>query len=793
MVGLATLGLLSVVAASQPMLCVVDDAQWLDPETTRALAFVARRIGADSVGVLFASRDVVDELRGVAELRLGGLSVADSRTLLDSVLVGRVEGPVRERILAETRGNPLALIELPRALTPTGAINGVIPRPGDSLSARIEDSFRQQLETLPDDTRRLLVLAAAEPLGDPLLLLRAASHLGLSAEAADAAEEAGLLQIRDWCSFRHPLVRSAVYGAAPLRERRLAHLALAWATDGALDPDRKAWHHAQATAGPDADVAVQLEQTAARAKARGGLAAAGAFLERAAMLTPDAETRTERGLAAAEVMFEAGSFGSVEDLLRSVQSAHLDDLQAARAELLRVQVSFARNNGQKDEILRLLAVAARLRQADPSRGYAAHLEALRIGFFSANPEILKALSDSLGAYTASGSGAVAELVIRGWAQLLEHGYPAGTDLLRQAATALAQAPQLSEWDLPLLHFSEGIARSMWDFDIWETLLRRTVELARECGSLTVLPRVLLAWSDISVSAGNFPEALSAVAEAQAIAEAIGAKEDWYRGSYYLDAWSADRTEALARIDRQERGEPEGFFVGDYARAVVYNGAGEYEAALDAGQRSCDRHPLGTYTWALVEVVEAAVRCGEGQRARIALDQLVGRTRLSSADWGLGLEARSAALVADGPVAAEPLYLEAIERLARARTRPDCARAHLLYGEWLRRENRRLDAREQLRIAHDMFSEIGIPGFAERARIELAATGEIARRRTDDTRIDLTAQESQIAQLAAGGMTNPEIGAKLFLSARTVEWHLTKVYPKLGVSSRRELRSALSPA
>ena len=801
LVGLATLSLLSETATAQPLLCIVDDAQWLDTETTQALAFVARRLGADTVALAIASREPLEDLAGIPALHLDGLATTDARALLDSVVAGRLDGPVRERFLAETHGNPLALLELPHALTPAEAATGILYRPGDSLSSRIEEGFQHRLESLPDDTRRLLVLAAAEPLGDPLLLHRAASHLGIGIEAADAAREAGLLEIRERTSFHHPLVRSAVYQTATQRERRLAHDALAEATDPQLDPDRRAWHRAQATAAPDEVIAAELERTAARATSRGGLAAAGAFLERAALLTPERGKRAERALAAAEVMYEAGAYDAVEGLLRAVDTARLDELQSARSERLHAQVSLSVGGDEKEAIVRLLAAAGRLKQLDPNLGHTAHLEALRSAFYFATPGVLAAVADALNQSTLSGSRAVGELILRGWAEMIEHGHQAGTveiidprdwwmhDLLREATIALRKRDKSAESNLPLLDFSEGILKALWDLDNRETLARRTVQCARDSGALSMLPRALAWWGNVKVAAGEFRAAEASFAEANAIAEATHATHDW--DMTWFDAFCFDEAEALRRIDVQERnvaGPPYHF---DFARAIAHNGAGRYEAALEGAQRSCDRHPCGNYTWALVELVEAAARCGEDMRGRAALELLTERTQLAGTEWALGLEARCTALVTDDPSAAEPLYRQAIEHLGRARTRPDLGRAHLLYGEWLRREDRRVDAREQLRRAYEMFTEMGIPGFAERARRELAATGETVRKRTDDTRADLTAQEAQIARLASERLTNPEIAAQLYLSHRTVEYHLRKVFAKLGISSRRELRTVIS--
>ena len=788
LVGLAALSLMSEAAATQPLLCIVDDAHWLDRATTQALAFVGRRLGADSIGLVFASRDPLDELDGVPELHLGGLGPTESRVLLDLVLMGHLDGTIRDRFLAETHGNPLALIELSRTLTAAGT-----PRPqGDSLSARLEGSFRQRLEPLPADTRTFLVLAAAEPLGDPLLLLRAASLVGLDAEAADAAEEAGLFELRERSSFRHPLVRSAVYGAATQRERRAAHSALAESTDPDLDPDRAAWHRAQATTGPDEDVAASLERTAERAKQRGGLAAAGEFLERAAMLTPQAKRRATRALAAAEAMYEAGAFEPAETLLRGLDSTHLDALEAAQAETLEARVSLAVAGASRDTVMALLAAARGLGKLDYPRGQAVLLDALRAGYFLGDRELLHAVANEFSEFPASEVETTRDLLVRGWAVALRDAPAAGAELLRKAALSLRDKAELEEPDLALLNHTDPATRTLWDYDSWETLTRRMVELARERGALSALPRVLGHWADVKSTAGDFPAAAAALAEADAIAEATGAGPDWNRTSGWFIAWRFDDAEALSRLALVERNPTASRHPAlECVRALVHNGAGRYEAALAAAQRSCDLHPSGIFNWGLIELVEAAARCGEHGRAHVALDHLAERIRLTSTDWGLGLQARSTALLHDDAAHAEPLYREAIERLRNTPIRPELARAHLLYGEWLRRENRRIDARDQLREAHELFEDMGIPGFADRARRELAATGETARKRTDDTRADLTAQEAQIAQLAGEGLTNPEIGAKLFLSPRTVEWHLRHVYPKLGIASRKELRAALA--
>jgi DNA-binding CsgD family transcriptional regulator len=788
LVGLAALSLLSQAAVAQPLLCVVDDAQWLDAETVQALAFVARRLGADTVGLVIASRTELTALEGLDVMRLDGLGMADARLLLDSVAIGRLDGQVRERFLAETHGNPLGLLELPRALTPAEAATGVL-RPSRSLSDRIEDGFRGRLQPLPDNTRRLLVLAAAEPLGDPLLLLRAASSLGLSIEDADAAVEAGLIEIRERTSFRHPLVRSAVYTSAPLDERRLAHGALAGATDPASDADRKAWHQAQATAAPDENIAAQLEQTAEQAKSRGGHAAAAAFLERAGQLTPAAPKRAERTLHAAQEAHDAGASDLAESLLQTIDQRQLTESQQVRAEYLDV-VCFAERWTPEEapaQLPKLLAIAEQLQEHEPTTGHMAYLQAFSVASYSGNPELIQRVFDAWNDSTTNEPLPVQALVLRGWALMIRDGFPAGTDILRDAMTTLRDKPRLDETDVPLMTWAVTTAMSLWDIDSWEVLARRGTELARQTGALTPMPEALGYLADALFIRGDLVGASAAAAEAVTIREVTRARLREQHGPWRYQLDGNDPTPSEAQGTHQ----PLNFWEG-YAEALSHNASGEYEEAFRAAERSCDAHPAGAYTNALVELVEAASRCGNEERARAAFDLLRVRTQVGGTDWALGLEARAAALIAEDPTQAEQLYNQAIDHLQRSRTQPDLARAHLLYGEMLRRETRRVEAREHLRTAHTLFTDLNLTNFAERARRELAATGETARKRVDDTRADLTAHEQQIARLAAEGLTNPQIGAQLFLSPRTVEWHLRHIYPKLGISSRKELHRVIQP-
>jgi DNA-binding CsgD family transcriptional regulator len=787
LVGLAALSLLSAAAEEQPLLVLVDDTQWLGTASRRALAFVARRLGADSVALLMTARGGADELDAVPELVLAGLADADARKLLDTVLVGRFDEPVRERFLAETRGNPLALLELPGTLTPAEAASGLALHSGVPLSGRIEESFRRRVESLPADTRRLMLVAAADPVGDPLLLHRAAEALGIGLDAADAAEDDGLLEVRDRVTFRHPLLRSAVYRSATGPARRAAHQAIADAIDPGLDPDRRAWHRAQATASRNEEIAAELELTAGRAAARGGVASAAAFLEHAAALTPDTAARATRRLRAAELKYDAGALDDAMSLVSAAVAEPVDEIQQARAERLRARVDLARGGGT-DAVLDLLSAARKLMPLDTALAQDTALEVVTAAYNVGSNDAIPAVAQALDDAPLTGSSDPTELMLRGWARLLNDGYPAGTDLLHEAMVGFRDEPPSGEYEPRALFFAIGIAVSLWDFDSLETIAERYVRLARAAGALGSIPQALENLADAQVAAGEFTAASATLVEADVLSEAMGtarSSDTWPR----LVAWRDDEASAVERIQRAEeevRGRDMQLVYIELARAVLYNGLGRYGDAAASAQRSCDFHPLKMYGRALAELVEAAQRSGDRERAESAFGELAQRTSLGDNDWSRGLEARLHALLSDGEDA-EQLYREAIERLSRTRVRTELARAHLVYGEWLRRENRRVDAREQLRTALELFASMGAASFTERARRELAATGEVVRKRRDQAGGDLTAQEAEIARLAAAGWTNTEIGAQLFLSPRTVEWHLRKVFAKLGVHARRELR------
>jgi DNA-binding CsgD family transcriptional regulator len=797
-IGLAVLDLLSEVAGDRPLLCLVDDQQWLDHVSAQILGFVARRLGAESVGLVFATRDPSGDLAGVPELPIGGLSQEDAHALLDSVLTGPLDARVRDQIVVETQGNPLALLELPRGLT-AAQLAGGFGLPGAvALSGTIEDSFRRRSDALPVKTRQLLLLAAADPTGDAALVWRAAERLGVGPDAARPAAEADLAEVGAWVRFRHPLVRSAAYRSASPAQRQEAHRALAEATDQVTDSDGRAWHRAQAAPGPDEEVAEELERSSHRARARGGPAAAAAFLERAAILTPDPARRARRALAAAENKVQAGAFAAAQDLLAMAEAGPLSELQQARADLLRAHLAFVANRGNDAPPL-LVKAAKRLEPIDAGLSRATYLDALNAAI-------------SAGRLARSGAGVLdvaraartaprplhaprtPDLLLDGLATLFTEGYPAGAPILRQALRGFGGGMSEEE-ELRWLWPAFNAATYLCDDERLDALSDRYLRLARDVGALSVLWTALNTRALILIFAGELTAAASLIGEARVVAEATGSRPPPYL-ALNVAAWRGQEAEAAGLIqaaveDATRRGEGMGMAIAGRAGAVLNNGLGRYREALTASQNTL------SYWWdpspsmcASVEFIEAAVRGGGSESAAEALGWIAERAGASGTDWALGLEARSRALLTEDGQAAERLYRESIKLLGNTRMRPDLARVHLLYGEWLRRRRRRGEAREQLRTAHHMLESMGMAGFAERARRELLATGVAARERTVPAATELTPREVQIARLARDGLSNPEIGARLFISERTVQYHLRKVFAKLGITSRSQLDRAL---
>jgi DNA-binding CsgD family transcriptional regulator len=805
LVALAVLSLLAEIAEEMPLICLVDDAHWLDQVSKQTLAFVARRLLAEQVAIVFAVRDPSDEsdLNGLPELSIQGLAEADAGRLLDSVIRGPIDPRVRNRIIAETRGNPLALLELPRAWTAAELADGFDQSSPMPLAGRIEHGFLRHLEGLPERSRRLLLLAAAEPLGDASLLWRAAPALGIGADAADPAEAAGLIEIGARVRFRHPLVRAAVYRLASAEDRQRAHRALGEATDANLDADRRAWHRASAAPLPDEAVAVELERSADRAQRRGGLAAAAALLERAARLTPEPRQRAERELIAARAKRDAGALDVALGLLAAVEAGPPDVLRAAEVQHLRGQIAFDQRRAA-DAARLLLDAARRLQPLDADLSRETYLEALAAAMWASGPDAPEALRDAAEAARAAPPAAQSlraiDVVLDALATRFTDGYEAAAPLLARALEIVRSLEEGGE-DATGMSWLVGnraggiIATELWEFDSLRVLGERQVQRARETGALVQLQFALNFLASNLLLAGELSAAAALIDEDLTIAAATGRPPVAYTRMLLAALRGAEQeaSELIAAARDQAAALGQGRIVtfADYASAVLCNGLGKYDAARDAAFRVFERDVVGGYQMlATAELAEAASRTGDRRLIEAALERMSEHARATPTDWALGIEARLQALIDDG-AGTEAAYRASIDHLARTAVRVEAARSHLLYGEWLRRQGRRVDARAQLRAAHDMLASMGLDGFSERARRELQATGETVRKRIDESRGDLTAQEQQIARLARDGLSNPEIGSRLFLSPRTVEWHLGKAYLKLGISSRRQLGAVLA--
>ncbi len=796
--GMATLSLLSDLASQRPLVCVVDDAQWLDRASAQALAFVARHLAAASAAMVFAVRQPASRqcLGGLPEFQLGGLADADARTLLDSVVIGPLDERVRDRTIAEARGNPKALLELTRGLTPAELAGGfglpsVLPVP-----SRIEKDYRRQFALFPATTQLLLLVAAAEPAGDPVLVWRAAGHLGIQAEAAEPAVAAGFAEFNGQIRFCHPQARAAAYRAAAPQQRQSAHRALAETADSEVSPDQRAWHRAHAAPHLDEDVAAELTRSVGRACARGGLAAGAAFRERAVDLTPEPACRALRALDAAQAKREAGALDAARRLLAMAQVGPLDELGRARAELLRAQLAGRQGHGRDGRML-LLDVAERLELLDARLAREAYREAFGAVMTAGRLGPADGMTQVAGAIRAASTSRpprATDLLLDGLAALITDGHRAGTPMLSRAVRAFRDEGVPAQEALRWLPFACQMSCAAWDDESWQALSARLIELARQAGALMALPDALHDGMALRLATGETAMATAMAHEAKTVADATDNPRRPY-GALLVAAWrgqeaEVSRLKAGGPADSPAGGDGQRLAAAAWATAVLNNGLSRYDEALTAAElASADPYELGRGTWALAELIEAASRTGAVERASDALQRLTEVTSAAATDWALGIQARSRALLS-GDEDAERLYLEAIDRLGRTRIRAGLARAYLLYGEWLRRQGRRRDARENLRTAYQMLNAMGIAGFAERARRELIATGETARKRTIETVNELTAQEVQIAGLARDGHSNTEISSQLFISPRTVEWHLGKVFAKLGISSRKELRAAL---
>ena len=798
LIGLAVLSLLAEAAHSEPLVCVVDDAHWLDRASAQALAFAARRLVAESVALVFARRttESAPELDGLPTLTVDGIDDGAARDLLRSTLPIVVDEQVRDRIIAETRGNPLAILELPHGLTSAELASGLFVGETHGFTDQLEMSFARRTRSLPDDTQRLLLVAAADSVGGTDTVRRAAVRLGIELDAARPAADAGLWEFGATVRFRHPLVRSAVYRAADDVDRREVHSALAEVTE---DAARRAWHRAQAASAPDENLAAELERSAGDAQRRGGYAQAVAFLQQASRMTPDAARRAQRDLEAARAARLAGDIAAAFTALGAARAGPLDELGRVQAELIRGQLTFAIQR-DSEGARALLDVARQAESIDTALARDVYLEALLMTSWagrSADDLDLREIADAYREMPASRTDAKRprDLILDGVAALMQDGYAAAAPELHRAVGAYENEPGSEEQNLPWLSLSFMVACLLWDDEGWYRVSAQYLESTRSSGALSLLPAALDYRVYTAVFGGELSLAAALVEEATAVLDAIGYPFVPYgAGPLYALQGRVAETRAIleeSTASAESAGGRLRLTHAQWATAMLYNGLGEYQRALPLGQYAADYDQALTASpnWALVEVVEAAAHVGDAASADDAMQRLTVTTRGAGTDWGLGIEARSRALLAS-PAEAETLYREATERLGRTRNRPDLARAHLLYGEWLRRQRRQLDARTELQTAHELFLGMGMAGFADRAARELRATGVTPRKRSVEAGGGLTAQETQVARLVSEGLSNSEVATRLFLSPKTVEYHLRKVFTKMRVTSRRELRGAL---
>jgi DNA-binding CsgD family transcriptional regulator len=802
-IGLAALSLLSNAARRQPLLCIVDDAQWLDRESLDALAFVARRLRADRIALLFAVRDTANAsgppFDGLSVVAIEGLHEDAALDLLAAVVDGPIDQDVARKIVAETSGCPLAVVELARGLSAKQlAGGGSLPEPLP-IGGRLERHFLAQVRTLPEATQTFLLLAAADASTDATIIWRAADELGIPSSAADAAVSAQLIGIDPRVEFRHPLIRSAILNGAHAAERRGVHRALASVSDADGHADQRAWHLAAATIGTDEAVAVELERGGQRAASRGRYAAEAAFYERAAALTPSPSRRAERLLAAAQAHVTAGAHDAATTMLREAAPLLTGPVSQAQAQRLQAALhSFTLPN----EIPAVLLDAARaLEPLDVRLARDTYTEAIEAVLVSG--QLTKGTTRAEIAHAALAAPpppeiepTVADIVLEGFSTRFVVGYAAAAPILHRGIAALISTPFSSTGISRGSTLGSNAAAELWDAEGYGAMLAQLEATERERGALDSLRITLGGLGHYDMWSGRFALAEARHSEAAEISRALGADPRvWELLKVELFAWQGRDAETRAVVDAlmgpfvRASGAGVAVNLAHIALSLLEIAQGRYQEALDAAAPLVDEDLPPHGSQALPEIVEAASRSGHEDRATAAYAELETRARASGTPWALGLLARSRALLADD-VDADAHYREAIELIGTTVVKTDLARAHLLYGEWLRRQKQRQVARDQLAIAYDLFNTMGATAFAERARIELTATGATARRRSVETAQDLTGQEHQVARLAADGATNNEIAATLFLSASTVDYHLRKVYRKLGITSRRQLRTAI---
>ena len=804
LVGLAILTLLSEASNERRLLCVVDDAQWLDQASAEVLAFVARRLHADRIAFLFAVREPSEhhvDLEGLSSLRVPALSPVAAREVITGLVTGSLDWSVGGKIAERAAGNPLALVEMTRELSADQLAGAALLPDPLPLGEDVQQRYWRRVAALPVPQQEFLLLAAAEPSGDLDLLERAVAHLGLDPDVARSAEISGLVDFAGRVAFRHPLIRSAVYTGAPYQARRRVHAAIAAVSDQERDVDRIAWHLSAAALAPDEDIAVLLERSADRAKSRGGFSAGAAFLRRAAELTPDTGRRAERLLAAAGAEFASGRADKALALLDQATPDLYAPRQQAAGLQLRGGIQSALGEGNRASST-LLQAAQALAPLDPSASLDTLVDGLIAAFYSGRSARLEALEALANARTADPAAESAEppsipvLILDGYTALLSGDYVKAGSLLRRLVSVLVADDLPDDQGLHWYGYGMWCACELFDFDAWQHMADRWVAICREKGALMTLPLALDYLGTVQAFTGYLSAGETSNAEGRDILSATGNPDrlgssraveliaPMYRGRAVEVRQAAT---AMLR-DSAERGQGAGFYYSHYVLAMLEISVHNYDIALGHARVILDDN--GPYFGGMIlpEAVEAAVHCDDQVTADLALERLTVRAEMGGTEMALGLLARCRALVTrdDG---SEALYTEAIQHFENCRNPLQLARTHLLFGEWLRRRRRRLEAREHLQEAHNLFENIGVVKFTERARLELAATGVQAREHTVRTNDQLTERESQIASLVAAGATNAQVATQLFISSNTVDYHLRHIYRKLGVSSRTKMAVA----
>ncbi|MFI5728515.1 AAA family ATPase [Kribbella sp. NPDC051587] len=772
MVGLAVLGLLNEL--QQPLCCVVDDVQWIDAGTRQALAFVARRISSEGIALILAGRPDGAGFSDLPQLPLTGLDEKEAQALLRSTGRAGLDSDVLDRILAEAHGNPLALLEFDGASG--GQRRGVVEE--------LEAEFTRRVRRLPEATQLLLSLAAAEPVGDLGLLRRAAKRLDLTLAAAAEAEDEELVMLGPRLRFRHPLVRSAAYQSATPGVRRRLHAALADATDVETDPDRRAWHRAHAVIDTDEEVATELTQAAERTQLRGDFASAAAFLERAAQLSPEPVEQAARLLAAAGLRLKLGTFSEAGELLTQAERRPLDAAQRAQVKLQRATIDVYVTRSP-EATAALVSAAPDLGPEDATGTY---IEAFSSAMFiDRMPGRLRQLGARIRAQVPPCENPrPADLLLTALLDQAMLPVDEAVPAMCRAVDSFRTAELADPWWMELACM---MALDLRDSEATDEISAHQVELARRQSALAILPQALKFQAVTKTMFGRFDEAEAELAEAAAIDEAAGSLSLAF-ADVILAAWRGNTEEFdEVRASIQNRVERDELVAELYAAAVLRNGLGDYTAALEAGLTAYAERELGSYViWPFdSELVEAAARAGQPEAAAPALDQLARLARTNPTPWAVAHHLLAQALLDPTSPDTDSRFQEAIDLLAQTDVRAQHARARLAYGEWLRREGRRAEARVELQAAHESLSAMGAAAFAERAARELSATGQRPRRDGTNPLDNLTAQERLIATKVAGGATSKEVAATLFLSPRTIDTHLRNIFRKLDITSRRQLR------